>query len=158
MTNKLNLGAGKRHHKGYKTIDIEPYSGADIIGDFREMHFEDVEEILAEHLLEHFSRDEGIAVLNLWREWLKPGGILIVETPDFEKLCEAFSTQDKKGKYWITRHAYGSQEADWAFHRDGWYEEKYRQLFPEVGFEVLEVSRSHSRGYLPNIRVTAKKI
>lgn len=154
---KLEIGSGKRPHKGYTTIDIEPHSNANYVGDFREMAFWGVEEIRSHHLLEHFSRDESVKVLALWREWLKPGGTLIVETPDFEYICKEFAEKPKDVHYWLTRHAYGSQEAGWAFHRDGWYEEKFRQVLPEVGFEIIEVKRNVTRGYLPNILVIAKK-
>lgn len=151
---RLNIGAGRRHHKNYTTIDIEPSNKADIIGDFRTMQFDNVQEILAEHLLEHFGRDEGEAILDLWNSWLVKGGVLIVETPDFEYICKNFD----KDKYWMTRHAYGSQEADWAYHRDGWFETKFRVLLPKHGFEIKEITRNVTRKILPNIRVRAIKI
>lgn len=154
---KLNLGAGRRKYKGYTCIDIEPKNNPDIVGDFRQMTFSDIDEIRAEHLLEHFSRDDGLLVLNQWRDWLKPGGVLIVETPDFEYICKGFANQNTGGQYWFTRHAYGSQEAEWAFHRDGWYEAKFRQLFPEIGFDIVSIERNVTRGILPNIKVTAVK-
>lgn len=155
---KLNIGCGRRKYKGYTTIDIEPRNGPDIVGDFRKMTFSGITEIRTEHLLEHFSRDESIAVLSLWREWLAPGGILVVETPDFEAICAGFAAQDGRGRYWFTRHTYGSQEADWAFHRDGWYETKFKSLLPEIGFKIEGISRNCTHGNLPNIKVVAIKV
>ena len=154
---RINVGSGRRHLGGYTTIDIESKNNPDIVGDFREMKFENLDEILAEHILEHFSRDEGMVVISQWREWLKPKGILIIETPDFEKICEGFSKLDKNGRYWFTRHVYGSQEAEWAFHRDGWYEEKFRYVLKELGFDVVNINRNVTHGNLPNIRVSAIK-
>lgn len=151
---KLNIGSGKRPYKGYKTVDIEEKNKPDIVGDFRTMSFSDIEEIRAEHILEHFSRDEACVVLSQWRSWLKQYGLLIVETPDFEYICKNFD----KDPYWMTRHAYGSQEAEWAFHRDGWYENKFRKLLPELGFEIIEITRNISRRILPNIKVVARKV
>ena len=150
---KLEIGVGRRKHKGYETIDVEEYANPTHLGDFRTMSFSGVEEIRAHHLLEHFSRDESIKVLTLWNKWLAVGGILIVETPDFEGICTNFN----KDHYWMTRHTYGSQEADWAFHRDGWYENKFKTTLPELGFDIVDIRRNHTRGYLPNIRVTSKK-
>jgi len=150
---RINIGCGKRKYTGYTTVDIESKNNPDIVGDFRTMTFSDVEEIRAEHLLEHFSRNESIDILKQWHSWLKDGGLLVVETPDFEGICENFSLDH----YWMTRHAYGSQEAEWAFHRDGWYEEKFRQLLPELGFEIIGVEKTRSRRILPNIRVRAIK-
>jgi predicted SAM-dependent methyltransferase len=154
----LELGSGKRPHKGFKTVDIEPSNHPDIVGDFRTMSFKDVDVIRAHHLLEHFSRLEACVVLSQWRDWLKPDGMLIVETPDFEYICKGFAEQDAKGKYWFTRHAYGSQESDWAFHRDGYYQSKFEEMLPRLGFKILSIKRSISRMYLPNITVVAQKI
>jgi len=151
---KLNIGSGRKHHIGYKTIDIEPSSNADIIGDFRKMSFENVEEILTEHLFEHFGRDEGEKILDLWNSWLVKGGTLIIETPDFEGICKNFN----KDKYWMTRHTYGSQEADWAYHRTGYYRESFEDILPKHGFKILKIEKRVSRHILPNIRVTAEKI
>lgn len=154
---RLNIGCGRKKYHGYTTIDIEPKNTPDILGDFRTMNFSDIEEIRAEHLLEHFGRDEGVQVLKLWYDWLMPGGRLIVETPDFEMICAGFAEQNTYGRYWFTRHAYGSQEADWAFHRDGWYEDKFREILTEIGFEIDTVVRNKTRGILPNIKVLAIK-
>lgn len=155
---KINVGSGRRHLNGYTTIDIEPKNNPDIVGDFRMLSFNDIEEIRAEHILEHFSREEALKVLLQWHGWLKPGGLLIVETPDFEYICKEFADKPANMKYWLTRHAYGSQEAEWAFHRDGWYESKYRNELPNLGFKILSIERNVTRGYLPNIKVTAIKI
>ena len=150
---KLEIGVGRKHHPGYKTIDIESYASPDHLGDFRMMTFNDIEEIRAHHLLEHFSRQEGENIIKLWHSWLRKDGLLIVETPDFEGICDNF----KKDKYWMTRHAYGSQEAEWAFHRDGWYQEKFEVILPKLGFNIIEIKKSVSRKILPNIRVVAEK-
>ena len=150
---KIEIGCGLRLHKGYKTIDVEEYAHPDFLGDFRDMEFKDVEEIRSHHLLEHFGRDEALEVLRLWSSWLMPGGKLIVETPDFEYICKDFEMD----KYWMSRHAYGSQEAEWAFHRSGWWEARFRQYLPKAGFEIEEIRRSRSREILPNILVIARK-
>ena len=151
---KIEIGSGRKPHKGYETIDVEQYANPTHLGDFRTMRFENVEEIRAHHVLEHFGREEGEWVLKLWHAWLMAGGILIVETPDFEGICDNF----RKDKYWMTRHAYGSQEADWAFHKDGWYEDKFKEVLPRLGYEIISIKKSVSRKILPNITVVAKKL
>jgi predicted SAM-dependent methyltransferase len=151
---RLNIGSRRRHHTGYTTIDLEEMSGADIIGDFRGMSFENVEEILAEHLLEHFGRDESEKVIDLWNSWLKKGGKIIIETPDFEGICRDFQIN----KYWMERHCFGSQEAEWAFHRTGWYESKFLEILPKHGFRIEKITFPKSRHILPNIRIVATKI
>ncbi len=150
---KLEIGCGRKPHKGYKTIDVEVYAKPDYLGDFRTMNFKNVEVIRMHHVLEHFGREEGIDVLKLIHSWLVLGGIFIVETPDFEGICQNFAVDP----YWMTRHAFGSQEQDWAFHKDGWYQDKYEKIFPIVGFHITNITKANSRKILPNIIVTATK-
>lgn len=156
---KLEVGSGRQPKEGFKTVDIESYAKPDYLGDFRTMNFENVDVLRAFHILEHFGRDEAIRVLKLWHGWLAPKGVLWIETPDFER--------SRNIDLWDSdRHLYGSQEAEWAFHRDGWWEEKFRKVLPEIGFEIQEVkltkSVSHrdkdrSRVEYPNIEIIAVK-
>jgi len=155
---KIEIGVGKRHHSGYETIDVEAYANPTYLGDFRTMHFENLDEIRSHHLFEHFNRKESLEVLKLWNSWLKLGGTLIIETPDFEGICKSFSeTTDESKRYWLCRHSSGSQEADWSYHRDGWWEQKFRDTLPKYGFQINSISKSCSRKYLPNITVLATK-
>lgn len=165
---KVEIGAGKWPVAGYYHIDIEPGKGIDKVCDFRKMSFSNLEEVRAHHLLEHFSYSEVIDVLKLIHSWLAVGGLMIVETPDFERICQLFSS----GGYWADKehmmtHAFGSQEADWAFHKIGWYKERFEKVLPPLGFEIQLIKQKHSytrygdrktRYRLPNILVMAKKI
>ncbi len=165
---RIEIGAGKWPVAGFYHIDIEPGRGIDAVGDFRKMSFSNIEEIRAHHLLEHFGYTEVIEVLKQLHSWLMVDGRLIVETPDFERICAIFDN----GGYWADKehmmiHAFGSQEADWAYHKIGWYKERYEKILPELGFEIELIKQKHSyirygdrktRYRLPNILVIAKKI
>jgi hypothetical protein len=152
--NNLEIGCGLRPHKGFKTFDVEAYAHPDYLGDFRTMEFHDVDCIRMHHVLEHFGRDEGVRVLKRIRSWLRVGGTFIVETPDFEEICKNFAVDP----YWLTRHTFGSQEAEWAYHRDGWYEQKFKDILPGWGFSIQSIQRNKSRKILPNIIVTTTTI
>lgn len=157
QVDKLEIGCGRKPHKGYKTVDVEAYANPDYLGDFRKMCFVDVDVLRAHHVFEHFSREEAIEILKQWHSWLRPGGTLIIETPDIEGICKQFEQSSDKDKYWLTRHLYGSQEAPWAFHRDGWYANKFKKVLENSGFVILRTEYSKSRKILPNITVYAKK-
>ena len=150
---KIDVGSGNITHRGYKSVDIDPKFNPDYLGDFREMEFEDIEAIRAHHILEHFGRDEGVEVLKLWYSWLKKGGTLLIEVPDFEEICKNFD----KDKYWMTRHAFGAQDAEHNYHRDGWYREKFENILPKIGFKIQEFRQKITRDILPNLIVIAKK-
>jgi predicted SAM-dependent methyltransferase len=75
-----------------------------------------IEYIYNAHLIEHFDFFQGYHVLAEWKRVLAPGGILSVETPNFEALCrelvalpehERFHLYDQFfGKPWVPGHAH----------------------------------------------------
>jgi hypothetical protein len=91
--------------------------------------------------LEHYSRAEALKILLLWRRWLKPGGLLIVETPDFFWSSVYYLFGGHKAKMEIGRHVFGSQEAEWAYHKDFWDAAKFRRTLRELGFRRIRVKR-----------------
>jgi hypothetical protein len=92
-----------------------------------------------------------------WYGWLGEGGVLVIETPDFEASARRFlKRRSRKQRGTIVRHVFGSQEAAWAFHADGWYEEKFREVLGTLGYEVVKAKRE-SWLATDNITVTARK-
>ncbi|MFI5405155.1 MAG: class I SAM-dependent methyltransferase [Nitrososphaerales archaeon] len=49
-----------------------------------------VDEIWASHLLEHFGRNQTTKILKRWHEVLKPGGIIRISVPDFDKIVRRY--------------------------------------------------------------------
>ena len=146
--------------EGYVNVDLPPveqtimHSKADVYKDIRELEYADnsVDEVRNHHLLEHFSRQEAIKLLLQWRRWLRPGGLLFVETPDFERGAEDFVRAGLHEKFVIARHLFGSQESSWAFHRDFWGEEKFRFVLGTLGFEdiVCEPKTLYTSKHIPD--------
>jgi len=166
---RLHLGCGMNYLPGYVNVDLPPleqtvmHSRADVYKDIRELEYADnsVDEIRSHHLLEHFSRPEAIKLLLQWRKWLRPGGLLSVETPDFEKGARAFAEAGLNEKFKIARHLFGSQESGWALHKDFWGEEKFRFVLGKLGFEhiVCEAQTLYTSKSLPDrFSHVAKKI
>jgi SAM-dependent methyltransferase len=143
---KLHLGCGSKYLEGYINIDY-PQSEhsvntvkADIYHDIRTLSYADgsVDEIRSHHLFEHFDRAGAIALLMKWRRWLKPGGKLVIETPDFYSCATAYTfALTKKRRMELGRHMLGSQEASWAIHYDFWDEPKFEYVFKKCGFEKV---------------------
>ncbi len=165
---KLHLGCGENHINGYINIDYPPVehtvqatSGADIFADITTLHLpqESIDEIRSHHVFEHFDRQQALALLCNWHLQLKIGGTLIIETPDFERSAKLILLDDAlsyKEKQAILRHIFGSHEARWAIHCDGWYEAKYRHVLPLLGFEDITIEHSRYLN-LCNITVSARK-
>lgn len=83
---KLNLGAGGREILGFEPRDAKT---GDVIWPLPD---EDAscDEIRASHVLEHFGHHQVQSVVNEWVRALKPGGVLKVAVPDFEKIASLY--------------------------------------------------------------------
>lgn len=162
---KLHLGCGTRYIEGYINIDHPPSEHsvqdelvADKFIDILELNYPDnsIDEIRLHHVFEHFPRQVALALLCRWTDWLKPGGILRIETPDALACSKAIAspfTSDTKRQQ-IMRHLFGSHEAAWAAHWDGWYEQKFRETLTSLGYNKLKFKKTRW-GVLRNIEVSA---
>lgn len=164
---KLHLGCGRKYLDGYVNIDfpdsehtIQQDLVADLYADIHELRYPDgsVDEIRLHHVFEHFPRPAALALLCRWRDWLKPGGQLRIETPDamacYKLMISPFISFDNKQQ--VMRHLFGSHEASWAFHYDGWYKEKFEVTLKSLGYCNLRFEKN-KWGVLRNIEVTAFK-
>lgn len=162
---KLHLGCGRSYLEGYINIDFPPAKHSvqsDLVADRYEditrvsYPYASIDEIRLHHVFEHFSRPVALALLCRWRDWLKPGGLLRIETPDvkasFMLMLSPFQSFDNKQQ--IMRHLYGSHEAPWAVHADGWYKEKLSVSLKKIGFVGMKFTASRW-GVLRNIEVCA---
>lgn len=57
----------------------------------------------------------------------------------------------------VLRHIFGSHEAAWAVHKDGWYQAKFELYLGALGYGDISCSRSEWQGTY-NITVTAAKV
>jgi predicted SAM-dependent methyltransferase len=163
---RLHLGCGEKYLEGYVNIDYPPDEHpvqvswpADVYADIRELSYEpgSVAEVRLHHVFEHFDRVTALGLLIDWYTWLEEGGILMIETPDFEASVRRFlKRRSRSHRGEIVRHIFGSQEAAWAFHADGWYEEKFHQVLEALGYELTRVKRASWRA-TDNITITARK-
>lgn len=123
---KLNLGAGNLKKEGYVNVDNNKACNPDLLRDIgRGLPYADcvVEEILAEHLIEHLPAEEFIFFFNECHRVLRDGGILHLKAP-YYKMKWAYI--DPTHIRFITEHSF-----DFFVNRDynsvtagvtGWYE------------------------------------
>jgi predicted SAM-dependent methyltransferase len=164
---KLHLGCGQRYFEGYVNIDF-PLSGhsvqttsvADEHADITALRYHkgEVDEVRLHHVFEHFTRPVACALVASWRSWLKPKGVLHIEVPDFQKTAKAMLKRfvPFKKQAVAERHLFGSHEASWAVHCDG-YTPKTLGFFVECyGFQILEVKKNSWLG-THNFEIIAQK-
>lgn len=93
---RLNLGCGKKLWEGFINIDFPSnWSGKkpDIEADLRNIPLPDdyADEAHAIHVIEHFYAWEAADVVREWLRIIKPGGKLVIECPNLEKLLWFFA-------------------------------------------------------------------
>ena len=165
---RLHLGCGESRLEGYVNVDfptsehtIQKKSAADIYADITKISLPDqcVDEIRLHHVFEHFERIQALALLVQWHRWLKIGAKLHIETPDIIGCAEALvSNRPDADKQAILRHAFGSQEAQWASHLDGWYAEKFQHILSRFGFKTqCQRKRRSAWPYLTDVEAIAVK-
>jgi hypothetical protein len=165
---RVHLGCGDRYLRGYLNVDLPPEDGVaagtsrpDLESDVTRVSCpaETLAEIRLHHLFEHFERAQALALLLRWYRWLRPGGQLSIETPDFEGCIANLSDRSVGDQSVILRHIFGSQEAPWAQHRDGWSANRFLYVLGELGFTGISTSRTFSdeRNLLPNVVVKSHR-
>lgn len=164
---KLHLGCGQKYLEGYVNIDfplsehsIQEKSIADVRADITDLSYpaSSVDEVRLHHVFEHFTRPVALGLIVSWRGWLKLGGTLRIEVPDFQKaafiVLNPFSNFHSKSV--ALRHIFGSQEANWAIHYEGWTAKNLSKILQNLGFEILDINKSSWKGTY-NFEVVARK-
>lgn len=93
---RLEIGSGGHPHKGYIHLDIDPKWNPDIVADARKIPLPDnsVDEILAQHVIEHFPWSETNKILKEWYRVLKPNGIIKIICPDLDYILRVYLSLD----------------------------------------------------------------
>lgn len=113
----VNLGCGKTNHPKFINIDGFPYSHVDFVHRIDLLPIfpdESVDLIYASHCLEHFKYRDINRVLNEWKRVLKPGGILRLSVPDFDKLIKIYNDTNNPDD--IVEQIMGGQNSRYNFH------------------------------------------
>lgn len=164
---KLHLGCGQYYLEGYTNIDypltehsLQDKSVADIQADITGLRYENssVDEVRLHHVFEHFNRPISCALLTIWSTWLRDGGILRIEVPDFNRtVFEFLNPLNSINKRMVAeRHLLGSQEAHWAVHFAAYSQSRLVDLGAKYGFKEKESQKNNWKGTY-NIDVTFVK-
>ncbi len=133
---RVNVGAGHVPREGFVNVDLRPLPGIDVVADARRLPFAagSVNELVAEHVVEHFPVEElRRVVLPHWRRVLSPGGTLRLVLPDGEALLAAYGDGTMTFAE-LARVTYGDQEYEGDFHYAMHARDGLAALLTEVGF------------------------
>lgn len=127
---KLNLGAGSTPVPGFLSIDRK--DGKEVYP--LEVPDESVDVIRASHVLEHFSHLKVAEIVRHWVSKLKPGGLIKIAVPDFEKIARDYL----EGKNFpIEEYLFGGHIDDDDHHGVAFDKELLSELFLNAGLTRL---------------------
>ena len=120
---KLNIGSGVPGIDGY--VNLDRATGQEAYP----LPYDDntADEIRASHILEHFGYTEVPPVVSEWFRVLKPGGIIKVAVPDFDKIKE------KRDPMWPL-YLFGGQIDNNDFHKSVFTREVLTDCLIKAGF------------------------
>ena len=95
---RLHLGSADNRLPGWVNIDlVRPGRKLDLSWNVKHgLPFQDgsIDAIFAEHLLEHFTFDEGVALLAACHRVLRPGGVVRIGVPDLDRYVASYLGRD----------------------------------------------------------------
>lgn len=146
---RYHLGCGSIYLDGYVNVDFPPDQHTvnssvkvDMYADLMSMTLERCSEIRSSHVFEHFNYVDSFYLLYKWFLALEVHGRLIIRVPDVEALSKALSVATLEQSFRIIRYMYGSHEAVWAYHINGWTSQTLTYVLTALGFSVCEVSKA----------------
>lgn len=104
---KLDIGCGSRKQEGFEGVDQFPFEGVDHVFDLNEKWpFEDgsVDEIYASHVIEHFTGQQRVHIMNEMYRVMKVGAKATIITP-----------------HWASCRAYGDPTHQWPPVSEFWF-------------------------------------
>ena len=147
---KLHWGCGPHHFEGWVNVDGWDSSAVDYIHDLRRtlpFQNESVELIFTEHVLEHFTEQDGQAILQDFYRMLKFGGTARIIVPDFSK----FVHNDKDaGEVFVGSSWEGMSHAQAT--NDLFYNHFHRAIYDG---EMLKCALVRAGFAIKNIRATS---
>lgn len=153
---RLNLGCGEDIRKGFTNVDSRDLEGVDVVCDvsrIRDSFDEEcADEIVAQDILEHLSRDDGASFLHQCAVVLKRGGRLSIRCPDINKVMNDDALKDAEKALFL----YGGQDHEGNFHKWGYTQQSLRDALAKAGFEKFRVW-DRTNGDRVNMMAEARK-
>lgn len=136
---KIHIGCYHKKIYGFVNTDIREDVHPDVVCDgltLEPFRNNSADLIYSSHCLEHWDRANGRKALQRWYEVLKPGGILRVAVPDFEKLAAHYLFY--KDMKWISHSLNGSQKHPFDYHLAMYDEALLTEILKEIGFKDVK--------------------
>jgi SAM-dependent methyltransferase len=155
---RLNIGCGFEHLEGWVNIDKNPGSAADRLMQAWDLDFPDnsVSEIRAVQLVEHLGFFRAAYFLSeCWRV-LRPGGSLLLETPDIERTFRIFLAGGRAEREAALGWVYGAETPGMG-HVYCFPAELLKEMLAGAGFSAAAAEEFLYQPSRPALRLKAVK-
>ncbi len=138
----LNLASQGEVLPGFVNIDKNPQKDSEIIGDIRDLEFDDdsVEIIVARNILQVFSHRELQKIVLEWKRVLKQGGTIILSVPDLKSILEAYSVGSLDFDE-TQKAVFGYQQNDFDYFYNAFDEYSIEKFLASNGFSIIEIKK-----------------
>ena len=140
----LDLGCGPVKTPGAIGYDVRSLPGVDVVGDALRLPFRkgSVDRLYSHHVVEHFTRSDGLVFLKECKILLRDGGDLWIACPDMVAMCRSYLHYMQTGNYTetqkLTHNFVGGQ--DYAYNHHYWLYNKLSlaEALDAAGFSDVE--------------------
>ncbi len=156
---KLNVGSGSHILDDYINVDHREIKGVDIVGDISEIPVLEntIEEILASHVVEHFTEKQIMPILQHWYKLLRQGGKLRIIVPDIESMSIGFTrgevSWDQLRTVTLGGQDYGSDYHLNTFSTD-YIKKLIHKTLPESKFKLIASARRNGECLELEVEIT----
>lgn len=137
----IHLGCGEINSPGYINVDSRFFSHIHHVGNVKFLPFfkDDFADLIyTSHTLEHIPMKELSETLSEWNRVLKPGGILRISVPDFDKIISIYNDNGNSiESIWLP--LLGGQDYKENSHFAVFNEKFLTKLLLEAGFKDVRV-------------------
>ncbi|MDD4251258.1 MAG: methyltransferase domain-containing protein [Candidatus ainarchaeum sp.] len=144
---KLEIGSGNKPKEGYLHFDIRKDINVDVVGDAKNLPFENnsFEEVFSRFFLEHLDRKDALKVLSEIFRVLKNNGKLELIVPNLNYFCRLFIDETGQKKQWALNKIYGFENYFEDHHFFGYDFEILSNFLNEIGFANIEKLESEEQ-------------
>lgn len=166
---KFNMGCGAERIPGYMGVDKNS-DRADFRMDAFELEVPDecADEVLAMHFIEHLPQHRAPEMLTKWFKMLKPGGKVVMETPDLDELCKQILESEGYDKHTVALALFGAyvenpddpeikEKGALSPHLWGYTPKTLSELCEAVGFKDIQILLAQGGHPGKNFRLEAVK-
>lgn len=170
---RFNLGAGRKPVPSFRSCDLVPGDGVDLVFDLRKLPHPDstVHAIYCENALEYSGDHESTrGAFKEWARALRHGGQLTLKVPDFDLCCENYvkaedrvrkTDEPRTPKERHLRSIYGSQRGaflpEGQSRRTGFTKDELTRLLKQNGFRIDSLEK-YDEGETPSLEARATQV